>query len=129
MYVTLRRYGEIGARMYEMIARKIEEGLVPTLKAQPGFLSYCAFMSEDGDGVSVTVFDDRAQAMRANEQVHEWVVSKLKDLVADPPEVLSGEALLHDVSKQRSGGTDMFAAVRVYGCTGVAPSGGRAGKR
>ena len=36
MYVTLRRYAEVGARMYEMIARKFEEGLVLTLKGQPG---------------------------------------------------------------------------------------------
>ena len=72
MYVTLRRYAEVGARMYEIVARRVEEGLLPTLKAQPGFRCYCAFVGEDGDGVSVTVFDEREQAARANEHVRGW---------------------------------------------------------
>jgi hypothetical protein len=37
MYVTLRRYAEVGARMYEIRARKVEQGMVPLLKGQPGF--------------------------------------------------------------------------------------------
>ena len=57
MHLTFRRYSEFGARMYEMVFRKVEAGLVPKLKALPGFRVYCAFLSEDGDGVSVTVFD------------------------------------------------------------------------
>ena len=68
MYVTLRRYAEVGARMYEVIFRKVEAGLVPMLRGQPGFRCYCALLSEDGDGVSVTVFDGRGQATTANEQ-------------------------------------------------------------
>jgi hypothetical protein len=35
------------------------------------------------------------------------------------PEVLAGEALLHEVSKLKSGGADMYATVRVY--EGVGP--------
>ena len=42
MHVTLRRYAEVGARMYEMVFRKVEAGLVPKLKGQPGFRLYCA---------------------------------------------------------------------------------------
>ena len=47
MHVTLRRYAEVGARMYEMVFRKVEAGLVPRLKALPGFRLYCAFLSEE----------------------------------------------------------------------------------
>src|SRR4051812_26651234 len=104
MYVTLRRYAEVGARMYEIVARKVEEGLVPTLKAQPGFQCHCAFVSEDGEGVSVTVFDDRAQAAMANEQVRGWGQANLRDLLPDRPEVFEGECGIVEVSRERRAG-------------------------
>jgi len=106
MYVTLRRYAEVGARMYEMIARKVEEGLVPTLKGQPGFRSYCALLTEDGDGVSVTVFDGREQAIEANGQALGWVQSNLRDLLPDAPEVIAGECGLAEVAPGRSASHD-----------------------
>ncbi len=39
VYLTLRRYADFGARMYEIVFRKVEAGLVPMLKGQPGFRS------------------------------------------------------------------------------------------
>ncbi len=104
MYVTLRRYAEVGARMYEMIARKFEEGLVPTLKGQPGFRSQCAIVSEEGDGASVAVLDERAQATRANERVRGWGRANLRDLLPDRPEAFAGECGIAEVSRERRGG-------------------------
>ena len=124
MYVTLRRYAEVGARMYEMIARKVEEGLVPTLKGQPGFRSYCAFVSEDGDGLSVTVFDERAQAARANERVRGWGRANLRDLLPDRPEVIAGECGIAEVSPDRHAGRGRrqppYVAVREFRYLGPA---------
>ena len=101
MYVTLRRYAEIGARMYEVVLRKAEAGLVPMLKGQPGFRLYCAFLNEEGEGVAVTAFDGREQAARANEQVFGWVEANLRDLLPDPPEVVAGECGVAEVSPGR----------------------------
>ncbi len=101
MYVTLRRYAEIGARMYEMAFRKVEAGLVPMLKARPGFRLYCAFLNEEGEGVSATVFDEREQATRANERVFGWVEANLRDLLPDRPEVFAGECGIAEVSGER----------------------------
>jgi heme-degrading monooxygenase HmoA len=98
MYVTLRRYAEVGARMYEIVARRVEEGLVPTLKGQPGFRCYCAFVSADGEGVSMTIFDERGQAARANEQVRGWGRANLHDLLPERPEVFAGECVIAEVS-------------------------------
>ena len=98
MYVTLRRYAEVGAGMYDMIARKVEAGLVPMLKGQPGFRCYCAIVTEDGDGVSVTVFDGREQATRADERVRGWGRANLRDLLPDRPEVIAGECGIAEVS-------------------------------
>ncbi len=118
MHVTVRKYADKGALIGGLVP-PVRDGFVPLLRRAPGFKVYCAFASEDGHAVSLTVFDDRRTAMRADDRVREWVVSNLRDLLPNPPEVLSGEALLHDVSKLQGGGADMFAAVRVYG--GVGP--------
>jgi hypothetical protein len=103
VYLTLRRYAEVGARMYEIVFRKVEAGLVPMLKARPGFRLYCALLNEDGEGVSVTAFDDREQAIRANEQVFGWVEANLRDLLPDPPEVVAGACGLAEVAPERGG--------------------------
>ncbi len=122
MHVTLRRYAEVGARMYEMIAHKVEEGLVPMLKSAPRFQSYCAIVSEDGDGMSVTVFDDRAQAARANEQVRGWGQANLRDLLPDPPEVIAGECGIAEVSPGWRAGRGQrqppYVVVREFGNLG-----------
>ena len=118
MHVTIRKYAGRGA-LIDKLVPPVRDGLVPLLKRAPGFKGYCAFGSDDGHIVSVSVFDDREAATRANEQVRGWVVSNLGELLPNLPEVLAGEALLHDVSKLQSGGGDMFATVRVY--DGVLP--------
>jgi heme-degrading monooxygenase HmoA len=116
MHVTLRRYPEVGARMYEIVARKVEEGLVPMLKGMPGFRSHCAAVSEDGDGLSVTVFDDSAQATRANERVRGWGRANLRDLLPDLPEVIAGECGIAEVSPGwRAGrGQPPYVVVRAF---------------
>ena len=118
MYVTIRRYAGKGGLMDRLVP-PVRDGLVPLLKRAPGFKGYCAFASEDGHVVSVSVFDDRETATRATDQVRGWVQSNLRDLLPDPPEVLAGKALLHKEAKLQSGGPAMFAAVRAW--DGVGP--------
>ena len=113
MYVTLRRYAGKGGLM-DRLAPPVYDGLVPLLKQAPGFKGYCAFASEDGHVVSVSVFDDRDTATRATDQVRGWVQSNLRVLLPVPPEVLAGEALLHKEVQPQSGGPAMFAAVRAW---------------
>jgi heme-degrading monooxygenase HmoA len=135
VYLTLRRYAEIGARMYEIVFRKVEAGLVPMLKARPGFRSYCALLNEEGEGVSVTAFDDRESAARANEEVFGWVEANLRDLLPDPPEVIAGECGLAEAAPERGGaGHDRrqpqppFVVVREFADLGP-PEGAREAQR
>lgn len=99
MYVTLRRYSGGGARADE-IARRVEQGLVPILKRSAGFRTYCALASEAGDAVSVSIFDDREAATRANDAARQWVQTDLRDLLPDPPEVFTGETTVAEVSRE-----------------------------
>ena len=119
MYVTVRKYAEKGA-LIDGLVSPVRDGFLPRLRRAPGFKGYCAFASEDGHVVSVTIFDDRQTAMRADDRVREWVVSNLRDLLPNSPEVFAGEALLHELSKlRRDGDPGMFATVRVF--EGVGP--------
>ncbi|MBP0445542.1 hypothetical protein J8J14_12220 [Roseomonas sp. SSH11] len=89
MYLTLRRFAGGGARATD-IARSAREGLVPILKRAPGFRGYCAFASEDGDAVAVSLFENEQQAGRAGELALSWVRSDMRDLLPDPPETFLG---------------------------------------
>jgi len=115
MYVTLRRYGGAAGKVGE-IAPRIERELVPMLKGQPGFKGYLALASEQGDAVSVTIFEDRDRAARANEQARGWVQANLRDALPDPPEVFAGECGLAEVSgehRQGAGsGQPLYVLVR-----------------
>jgi hypothetical protein len=133
VYLTLRRYAEIGARMYEVVFRKVEAGLVPMLKARPGFRSYCALLNEEGEGVSVTAFDEREQAVRANEQVFGWVEANLRDLLPDAPEVIAGECGLAEAAPGRGAGHDQrqppYVVVREFADLGPAEGTREAARR
>jgi hypothetical protein len=118
MYVTVRKYAGKGA-LVDKLVPPVRDGFVPLVKRASGFKGYWGFASEDGHVVTVSVFDGRSSADAANEQARGWVASNLRDLVSDPPEVIAGEVLLHDLSKLRGGGAEMFATVRVY--DGVRP--------
>jgi heme-degrading monooxygenase HmoA len=117
MYITLRRYAGAGARADE-IARKVEQGLVPILKRSPGFRGYCALASEAGDAVSVSIFDDRESATRANDAARQWVQSDLRDLLPDPPEVFTGETSVAEVSREQEqhagSGQPLFVLIRKF---------------
>ena len=92
----------------------VRGSLLPLLKQAPGFKGYCAFASEDGHIVSVSIFDNRQSSARAADQVLDWVMANQKDVLPDPPGIIAGEALLHHVSNFQGDAPDMFAAVRIY---------------
>jgi heme-degrading monooxygenase HmoA len=49
----------------------------------------------------VTAFDEREQAIRANEEVFGWVEANLRDLLPDPPSVIAGACGLAEAAPGR----------------------------
>ncbi len=70
------------------------EGLVPILAKLPGFRAYYAFVAEDGSPISVSIVENRAAAVVANERAREGVAANMADVIPDPPEVAMGEMLV-----------------------------------
>jgi hypothetical protein len=119
MYLTLRRYAGTAARADE-IASRVQEGLVPILKRSPGFKGYCIFTSEDGDGVAVSLFESREQATKASLDAMSWVQSIMTDLLPDPPETFTGEAVLLATAEGQAGkiggpGDPPYVVIRKFG--------------
>ena len=67
MYALLRRSKLAMSGIAEEAARRVREGAVPILRAQPGFRLHLGFLSEACEAVGVSLFDDRASARAAQE--------------------------------------------------------------
>ncbi len=94
MYVTVRRSKHFGST--DEIVRRAKEGLVPTLRRLPGFVSYDILSLEDNTVMGITIFDNEASAEEANKSFVLWAREQdLRSLLTGPHEVLSGEALVH----------------------------------
>ncbi len=113
MYVTIRKYADKGSQM-DRLAPQVRDGLVPLLRQAPGFKGYCAFASEDGHVVSVSIFDDQQSAEAANDRVRQWVAANLRDALPDPPEVLAGEVRREVPPQGQGGGEGAYVVIRQY---------------
>ena len=58
------------------LARRAEQGILPIFKAQHGFQSY-AVATGDGQILSLSVWDTRADAEAGNEAAGEWVADNM----------------------------------------------------
>jgi hypothetical protein len=94
MYVTVRRSTHIGGM--DEIVRRAREGLLPTITAQPGFVSYNIFSLENNVVMAITIFDNQAAADAVNKPFVVWArEQELRALLTGPHEVLSGEVVVH----------------------------------
>jgi heme-degrading monooxygenase HmoA len=60
------------------LTRRAEEGILPILESQPGFRSYTVAVG-DGEVLSMSAWDTRADAEAASEAVAVWVAENLAD--------------------------------------------------
>ncbi|MBX6742222.1 MAG: hypothetical protein IRY87_09270 [Acetobacteraceae bacterium] len=122
MYAMIRRYVGSGS-VAEEVGRRATQGLVPSLRQSPGFAGLCAVSSEDGDIYSISFFDTRQNAEASHARVREWVQGNLRDLLPNPPEVMSGEVRTNEMAQvQGSEGGQAFVTMRIFdGARGAIP--------
>jgi quinol monooxygenase YgiN len=99
MYGVIRRY-KLDSANFDESVRRVEQGLASKISASPGFVSYRVLRAENGDALSVSVFDASEQAEDAAKTVADWVKENLAELMPNPPEVTAGEVLLREVNGQ-----------------------------
>jgi quinol monooxygenase YgiN len=99
MYGVIRRY-KLDPANFDEVVRRGEQGLVPQISAAPGFVSYRVLQADNGDLISVSLFEDRAHAEESTRMVAGWVQQNLAELVPNAPEVTAGEVRVREVNAQ-----------------------------
>jgi len=91
VYVIIRKFTQM--RSVSEAARRAESGIGQMLKQEPGFRGYYVFDGGNGVGGSVTLFENREDALAANEKALAWIRASLSDLLDGEPEITAGEVL------------------------------------
>jgi heme-degrading monooxygenase HmoA len=123
MHIMISRYAG-AAKLTAEAAPKAQHGLVPILKNQPGFHGYAAFGSEQGDIVSVSIWENGKAAADARPKIGEWVSSNLTGL-DQPTERFTGDVGPHAIVAPQSGGPDQSLYCMVRKAENLPPAGNR----
>jgi hypothetical protein len=65
-------------------------GLVPVLKASPGFRGYWIINCTDGDVAGLSIFDTEPNANAATDRTLAWVNAHIRDLAVLPLDAMFG---------------------------------------
>jgi len=122
VYALLRKSKLAKPGCADEAARRARDGIVPILKGRPGFRLHLGLVSEAGEAVGVTLYDDRGPALDALERVRAWAAENMRDLTPDESEVRSGAVLLRRGAAQALAGGEaaLFVTVRQYDSVGAA---------
>ena len=91
MYVTVRKYRL--KRSQAEVREAVMAGLIPILKASPGYRSHWVIDCTDGDVAGISIFDSESNAAAAQERTLGWVNAHIREFVVLPPDAMfSGEA-------------------------------------
>ncbi len=92
MFAAVRRYHVKPGRIAE-VARRVEQGLVPLLLGQRGFISYHAIDAGSNEALAIGIYQDRRAAEAANETATAWVEENLAELLG-PAETTVGRVIV-----------------------------------
>lgn len=86
--------GVLSARVRdgEELTRRVQGGLGPILKRNPGFRGYHSIDAGDGRRIGVVMFETRGDAEAAREAAQEWVEKSLAP-IAEQTDIVMGEVL------------------------------------
>ena len=103
MFVAIRQY-RINPRNVGEITQQVQTGFLPLLRSAPGLIEYNWIDAGNGRLVSVDFFKDRASAEASTELAANYVRQHLWELIRNPPDVVEGEVLIHEVLNEQARG-------------------------
>ena len=96
MHATIRRYESIDQSRKSELVKKVDEGLLPTLRELPGFHGYSLIDAGDGVMTSVGFFDTSAQADESTRIAASWLrEQKLDSVLSTQPMITRGDVVVH----------------------------------
>lgn len=103
MHYAIRIY-TVDPKNADEILRRAETGFAPLISGESGFVSYRGGILDNGQLITVTVFEDKAGAEASIGKAAQWVKENIASLAPNPPEVISGEALFRQINpRERMG--------------------------
>jgi hypothetical protein len=93
MYTSVRRYE--GVSNPQEATRQIQAGFLPVISALPGFVGYQWIDLGHGSMLSISVFDNLANAIDSNHAAARWVAKNLPMLLAPAARIESGRVMVH----------------------------------
>jgi len=95
MFAVVRHY-HFKPEDGEKIDKIIQDGFVPLLKKAKGFVRYYWLDTGNGEGASLSVFEDKAGADESIHIAAEFVKAQMSTLLTQKPEVIEGPVKAHD---------------------------------
>jgi hypothetical protein len=95
MFAVIRHY-HFNPRDGAEIDRRISEEFVPIIKNAKGFVRYYWLDTGNGEGASLSVFNDKAGADESVRLAEDYVKEHLSKLLAHKPEIIEGPIKAHD---------------------------------
>ena len=95
MFAVVRHY-HFKAEDGEKIDKLVQEGFVTLLKKAKGFIRYYWLDTGNGEGASMSVFEDKDGADESVRLAAEFVKAQMSSLLSQKPEVIEGPVKAHD---------------------------------
>jgi hypothetical protein len=95
MFAAVRHY-HFKAQDGPKIDQMIRDEFVPLIKQAKGFIRYYWLDTGGGEGVSLSVFKDKAGADESIHLAAEYVKERLSKLLTQKPEIIEGPVQAHD---------------------------------
>jgi len=96
MFVAIRRY-KISLQVVDEVTQQVQTGFLPLISQTPGFVEYYWVNGGNGSMVSIGLFENQEAAEASTTAAATYVRQFLSTLVRNPPEVLEGEVIIHQV--------------------------------
>ena len=96
MYASIRRYK---ATSVDELRRRVEEGFVPLISQEAGFIAYYVVDAGDQVVASVSLFETQAGADESNRLAADWVRQNVAPLVTGGPEITAGEVIVQKAAR------------------------------
>ena len=95
MYAVVRHY-HFKKEDSEKIDQIIQDGFVPILKKADGFVRYYWLDTGEGEGASLSVFQNKSGADESIKLAATFVKENMSALLTEKPEVIEGPVKAHD---------------------------------
>jgi hypothetical protein len=95
MYAVVRHY-HFKKEDSEKIDQLVQESFVPLIKKAQGFVRYYWLDTGEGEGASLSVFDEKAGADESIRLAADFVNEHMSQLLIQKPEVIEGPVKAHD---------------------------------